>query len=168
MNLASTCFIFTYKCNWCSSFSNVEVSNIQVVKKLQIFRYYKYSNIEMFKYSNTLNLFSCSQPVRISQVCNFCFTTSLKKKSDLFLVNALKFWQPCELPGLKAGPCLSFKNLGNPLSFPSPVMGSQWAKACQDWLTTFRGQTEVEVRGCYLGGKSRKWNFFLGWKQSGR
>merc|ERR1719430_848241 len=25
----------------------------------------------------TLNLFSCSQPVRISQVCNFCFTTSL-------------------------------------------------------------------------------------------
>ena len=38
-------------------------------------------------------------------------------------------------------------------------MGSQWAKACQDWLTAFRGQPQVQVRGRNLEGESRKLNF---------
>ena len=45
----------------------------------------------------------------------------------------------------------------------SPVMGSQWAESCQDWLTAFWGQPKGKVRGRYLDGKSRNWKVSSHW-----
>ena len=128
---------------------------LQTVHLFAIVQQRNISNIQTFKnFKHVFNLFSCSQPVRISQVCSFCFTTNLSEKSEHILNNC-------------GNSIIEFKIL----SLWSPVVGSQWAEACQDWLAAFWGQPEVEVRGSYLEVKSRTWKLsldILGREQSGR